>query len=235
MVVVVPAFAVGQRGDPPVVPRPLAGLVGLVAPNVRRRIDQPGAVPADDDPHENSPDDKRPPAGGKEEEPQDRLLEPVRPADEAMHRVGGKLRGIAPVLGGVVEYLVIGQEPEQVRPPETPVGAVRVLRPVGKGVVHAVSGHPFHRPALGRQCAADGQEVLQPFRRLEAPVRQQTVVAEGDAQADRDPMQAHEEPEGRPAERRGGEDQPQVQEADARQRRPLEGEPGSGGYFTQGD
>src|SRR5689334_22116704 len=45
VVVVVPALAVGQEGDDPVVPAILAGRVIAVSPEVGRRVHGPGDVP----------------------------------------------------------------------------------------------------------------------------------------------------------------------------------------------
>ena len=60
---------------------------------------------------------------------------------------------------------------------------VRVL------MVHAVGGDPEDRPALERQRAADRQEILERLRRLEAAMGVQPVIAEADAEADREPVQ----------------------------------------------
>ena len=59
MMIVVPAFPVGQQGDEPVVPAVLIRLVVPIAPAVCYRVDGPGDVPdeyrADDDsPDENT-------------------------------------------------------------------------------------------------------------------------------------------------------------------------------------
>ena len=44
-------------------------------------------------------------------------------------------------------------------------------------------GDPEDGPALQRECAAHGQEVLEPLVGLETPMRVQPVVAHADAQA----------------------------------------------------
>ena len=47
MVVVVPAFASGEKCDPPVVARVVAGLKAALAPEVRGGVDQPCGVQAE--------------------------------------------------------------------------------------------------------------------------------------------------------------------------------------------
>ena len=53
---------------------------------------------------------------------------------------------------------------------------------VGLFVVNPVLGHPLHRPALQRQDAAKGQEVLHPLISLETPVGQRAVKTERHAE-----------------------------------------------------
>ncbi len=60
--VVVPAFAERQNGDKPVVCRIVRRVKRSRAENVRQRIDEPGRMPADDDAHENAPQNHRPAA-----------------------------------------------------------------------------------------------------------------------------------------------------------------------------
>ena len=66
--------------------------------------------------------------------------------------------------------------------------------------------------------------MLKPFRRLETSVRQEPMVAQGDAQADGNPIEDHKNPKGRPAERPWSEYQPQVHRKDPQQRGPLKDE-----------
>jgi hypothetical protein len=71
VVVVVPAFAAGEQGDPPVVAGVVLGLEAALAPEVGGGVDQPGGVQADDDAEEGSPEQhaEMPPdgmAGGRE-------------------------------------------------------------------------------------------------------------------------------------------------------------------------
>src|SRR6202042_922097 len=56
VVVVVPAFAAGEDGDPPVVAGVVLGLEAALAPEVGGGVDQPGGVEPDGDAEEGSPE-----------------------------------------------------------------------------------------------------------------------------------------------------------------------------------
>jgi hypothetical protein len=57
VVVVVPALAAGENGDPPVVAGVVLGFETALAPEVSGGVDQPGGVKADGDAEECSPED----------------------------------------------------------------------------------------------------------------------------------------------------------------------------------
>src|SRR5258708_18560493 len=57
VVVVVPALAAGEDGDPPVVAGVVLGLEAALAPEVGGGVDQPGGVETDGDAQEGSPED----------------------------------------------------------------------------------------------------------------------------------------------------------------------------------
>ena len=56
VVVVMPALAAGEDGDPPVVAGVVAGFEAALAVKVRGGVDEPGGVQADDDAEECSPE-----------------------------------------------------------------------------------------------------------------------------------------------------------------------------------
>ena len=56
VVVVVPAFAAGEDGDPPVVAGLVAGVEAARTEEVGGGVDEPGSVEADDDAKEGSPE-----------------------------------------------------------------------------------------------------------------------------------------------------------------------------------
>ena len=62
VMIVVPAFAERQPRDKPVVRRIVFRRKRALAGVMRQRIDEPGRVPADDDAHENAPQNHSPTA-----------------------------------------------------------------------------------------------------------------------------------------------------------------------------
>ena len=146
----------------------------------------------------------------------------VRPVEELVHRVAGQVGRVAPILRRMVEDLIVGEEPQDMGPPEPALRAVRILRPVGKRMVDAVGRHPLDRPPLERERPEDGQYVLEPLRRLETLVGQEPVEAQADAQAAGDPLEGEEHPERLPAKGRRGKEQPQVDERNPQQNVPLD-------------
>ena len=53
----------------------------------------------------------------------------------------------------------------------------------------AVQAHPVNGAVLAAQGAAGGEEALQPVGQPQSPVGEQSVVADGDPQAGRDPIE----------------------------------------------
>ena len=62
VVIVVPAFAAGQQGNPPVVAGVIAGFEAARTPQVRGGIDQPGGVQSQRDAQEDAPQNPGPAA-----------------------------------------------------------------------------------------------------------------------------------------------------------------------------
>ena len=91
------------------------------------------------------------------------------------------------------------------------IRAVGVLGGVGVQVVVPVRAGPLDGVALDGQRTAVGRHVLEPLGHHKGLVRNQAVVAEGDADAARDEVQAHRQPEVAPAEGCGGEEEARVQ------------------------
>ena len=101
--------------------------------------------------------------------------------------------------------VVAAVEPLDVRPPPALVDVVRVAFFVGVRVVLAVRRDPPDRSALHRQRAEEAREVLDGFRRLEAAMGQQPVIAQRDPQAARDVGHDDEDRHGAPGEEHGQE------------------------------
>ncbi len=57
MVIVMPAFASGEEGNPPVVGGVVAGFEAARAPQMSHGVDEPGDVEADGNSQEDSPPD----------------------------------------------------------------------------------------------------------------------------------------------------------------------------------
>ena len=57
VVVVMPAFAAGQQGDPPVVAGVILGFEAAITPEVGGGVDEPGSVQAEGGAEERSPED----------------------------------------------------------------------------------------------------------------------------------------------------------------------------------
>ena len=64
------------------------------------------------------------------------------------------------------------------------MGGMRVTLVIGKLVMNAVGGHPEDRSAFQGECAADGQEILQPLGRAVAAMREQAMIAHADTHVD---------------------------------------------------
>jgi hypothetical protein len=201
MVVVVPALAVREQGDDPVVAAVVGRLVVAVAPDMGDRVDRPGAVKHDDRAHEHSPDEQAggelagagQRAGGK---PADREanrgdqgrvghVDP-KPRAAALERdvegIAEQVADIPLIAEHVAVVAVLHQQPAHV-PPEEPgqrgVGIGLLIRLL---VVHAVDRDPAGGRILERADAKDGQRVLEPLRAGEALMREEAVVSDRDAE-----------------------------------------------------
>src|SRR6266576_1718309 len=75
------------------------------------------------------------------------------------------------------------------RPKPATSRRVRITLFVRILVMHAMRGDPENRSALECERAAGRQEILNPFRRLVAAVREQSMIAHTDAETSRKPPQ----------------------------------------------
>src|SRR5580700_3542093 len=90
------------------------------------------------------------------------------------------------------------QDPSHMRPPLAVDGRVRIAIVVGELMMNAVRCHPENRSALERQRGAPGQEVLNPFRRPVAAMREQAVITHSNAETARNPPQENSDEKCRP-------------------------------------
>ena len=139
-----------------------------------------------------------------------------------MHGVGDELGG-PPLLQLALVHADLAQHPADVAPEEAVLGRVEVLaRLVGLRVVDAVHGHPRDRPALARQHAGEGAEVLERLRHAEAAVGQEAVVGQADPDRAREPPEGEGGAEPGPGERPRGEQGAQVQGREPAHVHPVE-------------
>jgi hypothetical protein len=160
VVVVVPAFAAGEQGDPPGVARIVLGLEAARADQVGGGVDQPGGVQADDHAQEGSPEHHAEAAddgvaGGRErcadgglKQAGDGEREPVVFGEPDVALIAGEVGGVAAEQSGLGVECAAGDDPAGVRPPGAILWGVRVAFVVGVLMMDAVGGDPEDRSAL---------------------------------------------------------------------------------------
>ncbi len=227
VMVVVPALAHRHEPHEPVVAAVFAGLVVAVAEEVGERVDAPGDVP---DHHRADEDAPHQPAGGQlpgrgpvaagepaDREPgrreargvgdvdsQDRHRVPLQPAVVV---VGEDVAGILFEVGVGAAVGGAAKQPAGMRPADAIAGGVGILLVVGVDMVEAMVGHPAGGRVLERAEGDGGERPLQAAGHLEAPMGQEPVVAEVDAEGAEDHRAREGEREPRPAEAPGNEGQ----------------------------
>jgi hypothetical protein len=224
VVVVVPAFAAGEHGDPPVVAGVVLGLEAALAPEVSGGVDKPRSVEADGDAEEGSPEEH---ADGSDdvmacgcegctegdlEKTSDDQGDVVVLAEPDVDWIFGEVGGVAAEKSSFGVQGAAGENPTGVGPPGTVVRGVWVAFLIGVLMMDAVSGHPEDRAALKREAAAHGDEVLDPLGNAIAAMGQQAVI--GHANADVDREEVHDEEGGQilPREEEEGGDGSDVEE-----------------------
>src|SRR4051812_40425324 len=196
MVIVVPALAASEDGDPPVVTRVIAGLEATLTPQMSGRVDQPRSVKAKRYAEEGSP--KHHPdssseavAGCRErcaecelQEACDRQRKPVIFAEPDMDGIARQVGGVAAQERGLGVQRATGDDPASVSPPSAVVRRVGIALVVRVLMVDAVCGDPEDRSALEGQGAAGAEEVLNPLGSFVAAMREQAMVRHADADID---------------------------------------------------
>jgi len=220
VVIIVPAFAATEQGHPPKIGGAVIRLVGPVAPNVGRGIDEPGRVINKYGPNNHSPDHEGQSAPGvkadrQEDRPKDEGL-----VQESVDTVLREVRCKTQILLGVIDHFILMKNPTHVGPKKSFGGAMRIAFVVGIGVMKAVRGDPFDRPTLTGQTADERQEILQRFGDFETAVSEQTVIAQSDSKAGRDPIKNQAQGQGGPIEGKEGGDRGQVESHDEKKRPP---------------
>ena len=181
VVVVVPALAQGEDGEPPVVAGIVAGDVALAAVHVGQRVDAERAVLDRDRAPEEADDQAGPAAEQTAATPSSdgrQLVDggPARPAP-------GYLREVArPWPGRSRRACGRRSSPDARRRSRVVARRVDVLLGVGVQVVLAVLGRPPEHALLRRALGEAGEHELAGAAGLEGAVREVAVVAGADAE-----------------------------------------------------
>ena len=206
VVVVVPAFAACEYGDPPVVAGVVFGFEAAFAPEVSGGVDEPGGVKADGDAEECSPENhaegacevvtcgREGCAEGDLEQSGDYQRDVVIFAEPDVDGVLGEIGSVTAQEGSLGVQGTAGEDPASVRPPGTVVRSVGVAFVVGVLVMNTVGGYPEDGTALKREAAAHGDEVLDPLGDPVAAMGEQAMVGHADADVDRE--EVHDEKDG---------------------------------------
>jgi len=198
MMVVVPSFAEGEQCDPPVVARIVPRLEALLAPHVRCRIDEPRRMQADGDAQKDAPQHPRPTAKRVKDDARRNQRHVVEAVDHPMHAIFHQIGRISSQRRFRMLLCCADQNPTDVRPPTAIARRMRIAFVIGVRVMYAMRGDPVDRTAFERQRATQREEIFERTRRLEPPVRQQSVIANADAQPARYPEQKEHHQETRP-------------------------------------
>ncbi len=165
VMVVVPALAEGQGGDPFVIAGRVTALIGNAAPAVGGGIDQPGDVIHDHQAQGNSPEHEGPAADA---------TDAANP--EQQHRQGQLQQqeiGVEPAVIGIAAEVATQawhrlhgrnglEHPSHVTPPEAAVTVVVISIRIRKLVVVAMQANPVDGAVLTAEGAAGGEKALQP-------------------------------------------------------------------------
>ena len=210
--VVVPAFAEGDRREQPVVATVVAGGVAPASPAVRQRIDRHrrGTAPP------WTRGIPRPAAAGRwcpvpapsaaAPRPARTATPPAPPGSRCRSGRASAVREreqVADARGSVRKPARVRNQPAWLR--QKPLRGVRIPRRVGVHVVVPMVCGPPQRPALHRRRTEHGERELHRARSAEAAMREIAVVEAGDREHARG-VQAGGDPQrggGRPRPRRG--------------------------------
>jgi hypothetical protein len=224
VVVVVPALAAGEHGDPPVVAGVVLGVEAALAPEVGGGVDQPGGVKTDGDAEEGSPEDhaesadevvtrgRESCAKGDLQQASDYQGKVVILAEPDVDGILGEVWSVAAKESGFRVQGTAGEDPASMSPPGAVVGSVGVAFVVRVLMMNAMGGYPEDGTALKREAAAHGDEVFDPLGNPIAAMGEQAVVGHTDADVDRE--EVHDEEDGQifPREEEEGGNRSDVEE-----------------------
>lgn len=126
MVIIVPALAKAQQGDPEAVPRTVSGLEPPRPPHVCGGIYQPGPMQANYCAQEDSPGQIRKSTRGKQHDSENCNWNPVPLANPDVEFVLAKIGNIGKKLRGIILQHLPGDDPAHVGPEAAVTGRVRI-------------------------------------------------------------------------------------------------------------
>ena len=199
VMVVVPAFAEGEKGDPPIIAGIVAGLEAAAAPHMRGGVDKPGGVESEDDAYADAPQEERPSTPGVEQGGEDDVGDPVIVVKPDIVGGFGEVGGVLPHFEGVVVIACAENDPAGMGPPGSIAGGVGIAGAIGALMVDAVGSDPGDGSAFERERATESEEVFQKPRHFIGAMGVEAMVSETDAEADGNPIEHEGEGEGAPA------------------------------------
>src|SRR5258708_24453994 len=223
MMIVMPALPKSKNGYPEAVGRGIARQEALRAPHVCGGVYKPGGVKAENSSDENAPHQVRQSTNDEQENAKQRQRNPVPLADPDVELVFAKIGHVRQWRVQLVVHRLAGQNPSHVGPKPAILWGVRVALFVRILVMHAMRGDPENRSALEGERRTGRQEILDPFRGLEAAVREEAMVAHADAETPRNPPQQNRHQERFPAKREECSDGANVKCDHEKRRNPIYG------------
>src|SRR5579871_3519916 len=198
--VVVPSFAAGHDRDPHIVPAVIAGIVILIAEQMRERVHAPADVPDDDGTDSDAPQpdagcelhglDRRIAKRKRDQKPGGEIQHRLRERhpdditlDEAIESVAQDVARITLVADLAAEVGVLQEQPADMRPEQIDQRSVRVGAFVRTMMMHAMRRDPARRRILQAPDREQRQHMLEPERAFEAAMREQAMVAEVHAES----------------------------------------------------
>mmetsp|Transcript_25658 Transcript_25658/g.42930 ORF Transcript_25658/g.42930 Transcript_25658/m.42930 type:complete len:207 (+) Transcript_25658:547-1167(+) len=178
--VVVPALTERKDPYPPVVPRQVTSVVGLLSPHVASRVHKPGDVVHPADAERVGPGESSPTTNGKGGKPRRQHVQAICLLQPHVERLLLHIRGVGAWVHAGVRGRVV-QEPAHVAVVEAFVRGVRIAGGVTVQMVVPVGADPLERISLDSENAAVSENVFQPLGRLEGLVRELAVVRKRDA------------------------------------------------------
>src|SRR6266699_1579782 len=148
---------------------------------------KPRGVKANNGSKEGPPQQIWQSAYDEQENGEHRQRNPVPLTDPGMKFVLAEIGDVRQQRIQLVMHRSAGQNPSHVGPKPAIIRRVWIAFFIRILMVHAMRGDPENRSALEGERAASRQEILNPFWRLEAAVREQAMITHPDAETSRNP------------------------------------------------